>query len=131
MSRLVLLFALSCCLSSVQAAVATLDGRQFAIALVEADTGKAQGTDVLSFAAATGECQAAAQKFGYAKGLCTVAKAANGPAGGLSFRFTMSSAEHGELRFQGVVKGEVVEVTRTWSKPGKSAIVHRFSGQQP
>jgi hypothetical protein len=110
------------------AAAPSLDGRSFVVELVEADSGKAQGKDTLVFAEGSGECQAAGKKYGYAKGLCTVAK---GKAKGeMTFRFTMTSAEHGELLFEGSVQGKAVQGKRTWSKPGKTPIVHRFSGEQ-
>jgi hypothetical protein len=44
------------------------------------------------------------------------------------FRFTMTSAEHGDLLFEGTVQGRTITGRRTWSKPGKTPIVHRFSG---
>jgi hypothetical protein len=47
------------------------------------------------------------------------------------FRFTMTSAEHGDLLFEGTVQGKAIQGKRTWSKPGKPPIVHRFTGQQP
>jgi uncharacterized protein YfiM (DUF2279 family) len=108
------------------AAAPSLDGRAFAIALVEDGSGKDQGKDVLAFAGGQGECQNAGRKYGYAKGMCTVTKTKDR----LAFRFAMTSAEHGELVFEGVVHGKTVQGTRTWSKPGKTPIVHRFSGQQ-
>jgi uncharacterized protein YfiM (DUF2279 family) len=108
------------------AAAPSLDGRAFAITLVEEGSGKDQGKDVLAFAGGQGECQNAGRKYGYAKGMCTVTKAKDG----LSFRFAMTSAEHGELVFEGVVQGKAVQGTRSWSKPGKTPIVHRFTGQQ-
>jgi hypothetical protein len=111
------------------AAAPTLDGRSFVIELVESDSGKAQGKDTLVFAEGLGDCQAAGKKYGYAKGQSTVVK---GKAKGeLTFRFVMASAEHGELLFEGTVQGKSVQGKRTWSKPGKTAIVHSFSGAQP
>jgi uncharacterized protein YfiM (DUF2279 family) len=128
MSRLLLLLVLSAVLAPLLSAAAapSLDGRSFAIALVEDGSGKDQGKDVLAFAAGLGECQTAGRKYSYAKGMYTVTKAKDG----LAFRFSMVSAEHGELTFEGVVQGKAVQGTRTWSKPGKTAILHRFTGQQ-
>ncbi len=111
---------------SSAAAAPSRDGRAFAITLVEEGSGKDQGKDVLAFAGGQGECQAAGRKYGYAKGMCTVTKTKDG----LAFRFAMTSAEHGELVFEGVVHGKTVQGTRSWSKPGKTPIVHRFAGQQ-
>ena len=111
------------------AAAPSLDGRSFVIELVEHDSGKAQGKDTLVFAEGFGDCQAAGKKYGYAKGLSTVVK---GKAKGeLAFRFVMTSAEHGELLVEGTIQGKTVQGKRTWSKPGKTAIVHSFSGAQP
>lgn len=128
--RLLLLLTLIGFLAPVLGAAAapSLDGRNFVIDLVEDDTGKAQGKDTLVFAEGSGDCQSAGKKYGYAKGVCTVAK---GKAkGDMMFRFTMTSAEHGELLFEGTVKGNAVQGRRTWSKPGKTPIVHRFTGEQ-
>lgn len=134
MSRLLVLFALLAFLpAALHAAAATaaptLDGRSFAIELVEDDTGKAQGKDTLVFAAGSGECEAAGKKYGYAKGLYTAVKGKT--KGDVMFRFTMTSAEHGDLVFEGTVQAKGVQGKRTWSKPGKTPIVHRFTGQQP
>lgn len=107
-----------------------LDGRTFTIDLVEDESGKAQGKDALVFAKGFGECQVAGKKYGYAKGLCTVAENKK-TRGVVAFRFTMSSAEHGDLLFEGTIRGKAVEGRRTWSKPGKTPIVHRFTGTQP
>lgn len=134
MSRLLVLLVLLVFMpaalhAAAATATASLGGRSFVIDLVEDDTGKAQGKDTLVFAAGSGECQAAGKKYGYAKGLCTVIK---GKAKGeLMFRFTMTSAEHGELVFEGTVQAKGVQGKRIWSKPGKTPIVHRFTGQQP
>jgi hypothetical protein len=111
------------------AADAPLDGRSFTITLVAEDSGKTQGQDLLRFAEGHGECQNAGRKYGYAKGLCTTT--AGRKKGDLGFRFVMTSAEHGELLVIGTVSGGSVSGTRTWSKPGKTPIVHRFSGTQP
>lgn len=106
-----------------------LDGRRFVIELVEEPSGKAQGKDTLVFAEGYGDCQTAGKKYGYAKGLCTVTAAKGGTAkGAATFRFTMASTEHGELLVEGTVQGNAVQGKRTWSKPGKTPIVHRFSG---
>lgn len=128
--RLLLLLTLMGLLAPLLSAAAApaLDGRSFVVDLVEDDTGKAQGKDTLVFAAGSGDCQTAGKKYGYAKGLCTVAK---GKAkGDMMFRFTMTSAEHGELLFEGTIKGTAVQGKRTWSKPGKTPIVHSFTGEQ-
>jgi hypothetical protein len=119
--------------AALHAATATpaqsLDGRTFAIDLIEDDTGKAQGKDTVVFANGSGDCETSGRKYGYAKGLCTVLK---GKAKGeVTFRFTMTSAEHGDLLFEGTVQGKAITGKRTWSKPGKPPIVHRFTGQQP
>lgn len=129
--RLLLLLAVLGFLSPVLAAAAvpTLDGRSYAVDLVEDDTGKAQGRDTLVFTGGFGECQTAGKKYGYAKGLCTVVGNPKAKAE-VTFRFTMTSAEHGELLFEGTVKGKAVQGKRTWSKPGKTPIVHRFTGEQ-
>jgi hypothetical protein len=134
MSRLLVLFALLAFLPAVlHAAVATaapsLDGRTFAIDLVEDDTGKAQGKDTLVFVGGSGDCETSGKKYGYAKGLCTVAKGKT--KGEVAFRFAMTSPEHGDLLFEGTVQGKTIQGKRTWSKPGKTPIVHRFTGQQP
>lgn len=128
MTRLLLLVVCAMLLTPFLSAASapSLDGRTFAITLVEEGSGKDQGKDVLAFAGGQGECQAAGRKYGYTKGMCTVTKAKDG----LAFRFAMTSPEHGELVFEGVVQGKAVQGTRTWSKPGKTAIVHRFTGQQ-
>lgn len=113
----------------VMAAGTPLDGRSFTITLVEEGSGKAQGQELLRFAEGHGECQNAGRKYGYVKGLCTTTAARR--KGELGFRFVMTSAEHGELLVVGTVSGGSVSGTRTWSKPGKTPIVHRFSGTQP
>ncbi len=137
--RLFLLLALLAWFSpSLCAASApTLDGRTYAIGLVEADSGKAQGQDTLVFTEGFAECQAAGKKYGYAKGVYTVVAVVAGKGsktkatGELQFHFSMASAEHGELRFEGTIQGQTIQGQRTWSKPGKTPIVHRFTGKQP
>lgn len=128
MLRILALFILFALVPALQAAtVPTLDGRTFPIDLVEDDSGKPQGKDTLVFASGSGECQTAGTKYGYAKGLCKVMKGKNKDE--LLFRFTMTSPEHGDLLFEGTVQGKSITGKRTWSKPGKPPIVHRFTGQ--
>ena len=125
----VLVALLACLPTAARAAAApTLDGRSFAVELVEEDSGKAQGKDTVGFAAGFGECENAGKKYGYAKGMCKAMKGKNKDE--VLFRFTMTSAEHGELLFEGTVQGRAITGKRTWSKPNKPPIVHRFTGQQ-
>lgn len=131
MSRILALFMLFALVSTIHAAVTpTLDGRSFTIDLVEEAGGKAEGTgkDTLRFADGFGDCGHASKSYGYAKGMYKVMKGKNKDQ--MLFRFTMTSAEHGELLFAGTVQGRTITGTRTWSKPNKPAIVHRFTGQQ-
>jgi hypothetical protein len=114
--------ALLCLAALAGAAVGPLDGSSFAIQL--ASEGKAQGSDVLSFAGGEADCAAAAGKYAYAKAAYQAEK--QGKA--WTFRFTMTSGEHGDLAFQGKITAEGVTGTRTWSKPGKTPIVHTFAG---
>jgi hypothetical protein len=114
--------ALLCLAALAGAAAGPLDGSSFAIQL--ASDGKAQGADVLAFAGGEADCVAAARKYAYAKAAYQAEK--QGKA--WSFRFTMTSAEHGDLAFAGRITAEGVTGTRTWSKPGKTPIVHTFTG---
>lgn len=113
---------LLCLAALAGAAAGPLDGASFAIQLT--GEGKAQGGDVLGFAAGEGDCATAAKKYAYAKGPYKAEK--QGKA--WTFRFTMSSGEHGDLAFEGRITAEGVSGTRTWSKPGKTPIVHTFTG---
>lgn len=114
--------ALLCLAALASAAVGPLDGSSFTIQLT--GEGKAQGSDVLSFVAGDGDCATAGKKYAYAKGAYKAEKQAKT----WSFRFTMHSDEHGDLAFEGKVTPEGVTGTRTWSKPGKTPIVHTYTG---
>ena len=131
MLRTLFVIALIMGMPALQAAAApTLDGRTFAVELVAEGGAKAEGTgkDVISFIAGFATCEQAGSKYGYAKGACKVMKGKNKDE--MVFRFTMTSAEHGELVFEGTIQGTAISGKRTWSKPDKRPIVHRFSGKQ-
>lgn len=129
MLRILTLFALLTLLPALQAAaVPTLDGRSFVVELAEEDGGKPQGKDTIAFAGGSGDCEQAGKKYGYAKGLYKAMKGKNKDE--VLFRFTMTSAEHGELLFEGAVQGGAITGKRTWTKPNKPPIVHRFTGRQ-
>ena len=113
---------LLCLAALASAAAGPLDRSSFAIQLT--GEGKGQGSDVLAFVGGEGDCATSGKKYAYAKGAYKAEK--QGKA--WNFRFTMSSAEHGDLAFEGKITADGVTGTRTWSKPGKPPIVHTFIG---
>ena len=126
--RRLMLLALSLCFwSDLAAAQGPLDGLQYAIdfAANKDDTpDKPPGSDTLVFTAGNGSCTKAAKAYGYKEKAYEASKKKEV----VSFTFTMESPKHGQLTFTGQIQGNTIQGKRTWSKPGKTEIVHDFSG---
>ena len=84
------------------------------------------GGDILIFANGLGECKKAAKAYGYEKKSYEATQA----KGVVNFTFTMESGKHGSLTFKRQIEGERITGQRIWSKPGKDAIVHNFTGKK-
>ncbi len=86
--------------------------------------GKPKDKDTLVFANGTGSSPGIAKAYAFAPAPYTATRKGADAA----FAFTVTSAEHGKVEFKGVISGDQVTGTRTWSKPDKEPIVFNFTG---
>jgi hypothetical protein len=107
-------------------AKAALDGREFSVQMT--DNGAALDRDRIVFAAGKAEEPEVRQRYGFEKAAYTAAPADK--KGGISFTVTMTSGEHGQIVLAGKITGHEITGTRTWTKAGKPAIVHQFTGKE-
>jgi len=105
------------------AAASPLDGKTFAVQMMDGD--KKMDADAIVFANGFGESPGIAKRYKFEKGKCTTTTV----AGGVTFTFAVTSGEHGNVEFTGTVaKDGSISGKRTWSKPDKPPIVHTFTG---
>lgn len=117
------------CLGSIYAAQGPLDGTRFGIdfaANKDDPPHRPAGSDILLFDKGLGECKKAGKAYGYEK----KSYEATQVKGVINFTFTMESGKHGSLTFKGQIQGDNIAGQRIWSKPGKDAIVHNFTGKK-
>jgi len=109
--------------SDLAAAASPLDGKTFAVQMMDGD--KKMDADSIVFANGFGESPGIAKRYKFQKGKCTTASA----AAGVTFTFAVVSPENGNVEFTGTVaKDGSITGKRTWSKPDKPPIVHTFTG---
>jgi hypothetical protein len=121
---LLALFTCTCAIADLGAATGALDQQVFAVAFV--DEAKArQGEDQLRFDDGKLVLPGIRKRYGFEPSTYTTKPTADG---GLSFTATLTSAKHGSLAVSGTIVRDQATGTRTWSKGGKDAIVHAFTG---
>ena len=101
-----------------------LDGVTASVAFSD-KAGKKQGSDKLVFAAGKLALPGLQKQFAFTPAAYTVVQDKDGT---VEFKATLTSTEHGSLAISGKIAKQQVTGTRSWSKPGKEAIEHSFSG---
>jgi hypothetical protein len=94
-----------------------LDGKTYKVTITEPD--KKSHPDTLSFKNGTfdsSECQ----KYGF--------KPTSYSGDAASFTATAKSDKEGTMAWSGTIKGDAIDGTFTWSKPGQPTYVYSFSG---
>lgn len=104
-------------------AAAALDGRTFVVETGEKGKPKAE-TDEISFTDGRFRSKTCAP-YGFGSAPYRVVT----KDGATSFTAETASAKEGRIRWQGAVRGETVEGTYVWSKPGQADIAYWFKGK--
>jgi hypothetical protein len=104
-------------------AAAVLDGRTFVVETGERGKPKAE-TDEISFREGRFRSKAC-DPYGFGSALYEAAT----KDGATSFTAETASAKEGRIRWQGAVRGETLEGTYVWSKPGQADIAYWFKGK--
>jgi hypothetical protein len=86
--------------------------------------GSTQDKDTLVFSDGTGVAPGLAKAYQFDPGPYTVTRSGQDAA----FAFTLTSAEHGQVAFTGVITGATVTGKRVWTKNANKPIVFTFTG---